>query len=179
MQLSPDALERIVGVNVVAPHALQNAIIGKLAPGGGLLFVGSLAGCRPLPWVAAYAASKAHLHSAVMALRQEMRGTGIKICLLAPGAVRTTFIPRAAGRHWRWLFDLVASYPETVAFAAYRGLTSDVPVIVPGLFWRLCWLGMRILPDTLLNLMSRLALQALRSGGPAAAVAASNHPARS
>ena len=177
-QLAPETLERIVGVNVVAPHALQKAIVSKLAPGGGLLFVGSLAGCRPLPWVAAYAASKAHLHAAVMALRQEMHGTGIKICLLAPGAVRTAFIPRQAGGQWRWLFDLFASRPETVAFAAYRGLASDVPVIVPGLVWRLFWLGMRVLPDTLLDPVSRLALQTLRSGGPAAPVATSKHPAR-
>ena len=165
-------LQRIIGINVLVPLALQRAILAKLAPDGGLLFIGSLAGCMPLPWLATYAAAKANLHASVLALRQEMRGTAIKVCLLAPGAVATDFIPRADGQRWRWLVDVVASRPETVAHAAFRGLVSGVPVIVPGLLWRIAWLGMRILPGPLLQWIARHALSALRPQGPGATVIA-------
>ena len=177
-QLAPDALERVIRVNVVAPHALQKAIMERLAPDGGILFIGSLAGCMPLPWIAAYSAAKAHLHASVMALRQEAHGSGIKVCLLAPGAVRTDFIPLAPGQRWRWLLELFASSPETVAHAAFRGLASDVPVIVPGLFWRFAWLGMRLLPASLLSSISRLALRPLRPTGAPATTAPSLPSAR-
>ena len=99
----------------------------------------------PAPGFALYGASKAFLHDMTLALREELRGTGVSVFLLTPGVVQTAFITGEgdAGRSW---FSWLRSSPETVAACAYRGLLSAQAVIVPGLVWRLVWFGMRILP---------------------------------
>ena len=58
----------------------------------------------------------------------------------------------------RAIFDLLASKPETVAFAAYRGLKANVAVIVPGIVWRLAWFGLRLMPAPLLAWLTRRVL---------------------
>jgi uncharacterized protein len=123
------------------------------------LFVGSLSGCLPVPWISAYAASKAGLHALVMALRQEQAGRTCNISLLAPGVVMTDFLPRVGQSRWQSLLDLLASSPETVARAAYRGFMADVAVIVPGMVWRFVWLGTRILPRPIIAWVSGILLR--------------------
>ncbi|MFM9939401.1 MAG: SDR family NAD(P)-dependent oxidoreductase [Hyphomicrobiaceae bacterium] len=158
--LDEASLQALIDTNTVAPHLLQRSLMPILErQRGGILFVGSLAGCMPLPWLSAYAASKAHLHASVLSLREEMHGLGVNVCLLAPGAVRTEFISWSSDSRWRWFVELLASTPETVAQAAYCGLRSDVPLIVPGVLWRLVWLGIRILPAPVLRRLSRLVLR--------------------
>jgi short-subunit dehydrogenase len=62
---------------------------------GRLLFVSSIAGKAPGPGHAAYAASKAFIHSFAEAIRQEMRGTGVSVTSLLPGPTDTRFFERA------------------------------------------------------------------------------------
>ena len=62
---------------------------------GRLLFVSSIAGRVSGPGHAAYAASKAFIHSFAEAIRQEMRGTGVSITSLLPGPTDTRFFERA------------------------------------------------------------------------------------
>jgi uncharacterized protein len=161
LDVTAPQLRSVIETNVVGPHALMRRLIPSIAPGGGILVVGSLAGCLSLPWLSVYGASKAHVQSSVLSLRAEVAGSGIAVCLLAPGAVSTGFVPRAADSGWRWIVDLVASTPQTVAHAAYCGLRSNVAIIVPGVVWRMMWLGLRVLPRSLTSWMSRLALQSL------------------
>ena len=149
-----EALRKTTEINVFAPHALMRTVVPLLQPRGGILFVGSLAGCLPLPQFSVYAASKAHLHAHVLALRQELAGSGRTACLLAPGIVATDFVASAQGI-WTWLIALFASSPRAVAHAGVLGLQSNVPVIVPGVFWRLVWFGMRLQPAGLLALWTR------------------------
>jgi hypothetical protein len=170
------ALRAALEANVVAQHALLRVLLPRLAPGGGLLFVGSLAGTLPLPWLSPYAASKACLHASVLALRQELAGSGHKVCLLAPGVVMTGFVPRSQDSRWRWLIELLASRPETVARAACRGLEADAAVIVPGLLWRLIWLGMRLVPSPILARLTRLLLRPLAPAVPSAHAPGSSSP---
>lgn len=62
---------------------------------GRLLFVSSVAGRGPRPGHAAYAASKAFIHSFAEAIRQEMRGSGVTVTSLLPGPTDTRFFERA------------------------------------------------------------------------------------
>lgn len=148
-------LRHILECNVTAPHALAQALLPRLAPTGGLLVVGSLAGCIALPWLSAYAASKSCLHAQTLALRMELATTGPGVTVLAPGIVRTDFLPRTGDTRWQWLIDLVGSSPQTVARAAYLGLRSNQAMVVPGLLWRSLWLGMRLLPAPIVRRLTR------------------------
>jgi hypothetical protein len=159
LEIDAKDLRSMIETNVVAHIALSRALLERLpARGGGILHVGSLAAFLPVPWFSHYGASKAYELSLVMALRQEMSGRGVAISLLAPGLVATEFLPRPSSALWRAIVDVLASSPETVAHAAYGGLRSNRPVIVPGLFWRLLWFGIRIVPAPLLAILTRILL---------------------
>lgn len=157
-ETSTAEMQRLFAANVIAPVSICRELLARMRPGDGLLVIGSLAGSLPLPWMSLYSASKASLASAVLALRQEMHGSGIAISLLAPGAVLTDFVPRREDARWRWMVDLVASAPETVARAGCSGLATGRAIIVPGILWRLGWLGMRLLPSRLLAAITRRVL---------------------
>lgn len=163
-EIAPAQLRRAAVANVLAPLELVRSVLPHLEPGDGILVVGSLAGCFPMPWMNLYSASKAHLHAAILGLRQELHDSGIKISLLAPGAVLTDFIPRQGGSRWRWAVDLAASSPDTVARAGRLGLLADQAFIVPGLLWRLGWIGSRLVPAGLQRHLARLALAPMASG---------------
>lgn len=62
---------------------------------GRLLFVSSIAAKGPGPGHAAYAASKAFVHSFAEATRQELLGTGVSVTSLLPGPTDTAFFERA------------------------------------------------------------------------------------
>lgn len=140
-------LERVLNANIVAVHRLTRAVLpAMLARGrGAILNVGSLAGMTPAPGFAVYGASKAFLRDMTLALREELRGSGISVSLLTPGIVRTTFMTNGTSAGYSWISWLQSS-PETVAASAYRGMLSGQAVIIPGLIWRLVWFGMCILP---------------------------------
>ena len=177
-------LDRLTVANATAPLAICRQALPHLRPGDGILVVGSLAGCVPLPWMSLYAATKAQLHAGALGLRAELAGTGIGMSVLAPGPVLTGFVPRRTGSSWRWLVDLACSSPETVARAGCKGLLSDTAFIVPGLLARIGWLGLRLLPAVALDRLARLLLAPLapaagRRGArtPPRGVEASSHPA--
>lgn len=62
---------------------------------GRILITGSIAGFMPGTYQAVYNASKAFLDSFAFALRHELRGTGVSVTCLMPGATETDFFERA------------------------------------------------------------------------------------
>lgn len=68
-------LEAMFNVNARAPLLLAHALLPRLRarPSAGLIFTGSVEGEAPYPWSAAYAATKAFVHSLGMGLYGEPR----------------------------------------------------------------------------------------------------------
>jgi len=62
---------------------------------GRILITGSIAGFMPGTYQAAYNASKAFLDSFSFALRAELKGSGVSVTCLMPGATETDFFERA------------------------------------------------------------------------------------
>jgi short-subunit dehydrogenase len=58
---------------------------------GALIFIGSMASEFPRPFTAFYSASKAALKSLAEALRLEVRSAGIRVAVIAPFNIATTF----------------------------------------------------------------------------------------
>lgn len=90
-QTSGEVLRRNLDVNLVGAFNVTRAFLpGMLAAGSGLVInVGSVAGWRAFPENSAYAASKFGLRGFHEVLLEELRGTGVRACLLEPGAVDT------------------------------------------------------------------------------------------
>ena len=89
-----DGLGRIIDVNLRAPIILSRLVLPYLrdAGGGAIINVASLAGRTPVPGSATYSASKFGLRAFTFALADELRGSGIKVAAVSPGAIDTGFI---------------------------------------------------------------------------------------
>ena len=83
--------ERIIGVDLLAPIALTQALLPHLlARGvGQLVMISSVAGKAGVPLRTAYCAAKHGLVGYADALRSEVAGQGVKVLVVAPGSVRT------------------------------------------------------------------------------------------
>lgn len=85
-------LEALFALNVVAPLRLAQLAIDPLTRTGGcIVMVSSLAGVIAAPRMGAYAASKFALEALSMSLRAELVGTGVRVVVVRPGPVDTSF----------------------------------------------------------------------------------------
>ncbi len=90
-------VRRVIDTNVTETTYLLH----KLAPrmkergAGRILITGSIAGFMPGTYQAVYNASKAFLDSFSFALRHELKGSGVTVTCLMPGATETEFFERA------------------------------------------------------------------------------------
>ena len=86
-----EVLARNLEVNLAGVINVTRVFLpGMLAAGSGLVInVGSVSGWKAFPDNAAYSASKYGLRGFHDVLLEELRGTGVRACLLEPGAVDT------------------------------------------------------------------------------------------
>lgn len=91
--LTPDQLEDLYRVNVIAPHRVSRAVLPSMrARGKGLLIhISSGLGRLVFPFMAAYCSSKAALESLFDGYRYELAPLGIDSVLVQPGAFPTDF----------------------------------------------------------------------------------------
>jgi short-subunit dehydrogenase len=88
----------MVRVNVVAAVALTGAFLPRMVARreGAIVNVASTAGFQPMPYLAAYAASKAFVVSFGEALWAEARASGVGVVTVCPGPVATRFEEHAS-----------------------------------------------------------------------------------
>lgn len=122
-----------IRLNVLALTRLTGAALpGMVARRrGSVVNVASIAAFQPTPGTATYGGTKAYVLSFTQALREELRGTGVKALVLCPGFTKTDFQERAnyepkglAARFWQTSEDVVD--------AALAALEKDTGVCVPG-----------------------------------------------
>ncbi|KAG2484490.1 hypothetical protein HYH03_016721 [Edaphochlamys debaryana] len=83
--------KEVFETNLWGTLAMVQAVAPRMAArrSGTVVNVGSVVGYFGTPWGAIYSSSKAAVHSLTDALRLELRPFGIKVMLLAPGAVQS------------------------------------------------------------------------------------------
>jgi NAD(P)-dependent dehydrogenase (short-subunit alcohol dehydrogenase family) len=87
---SVNGFQTAVQLNLVAPFAVTQGFYPLLRkPGGRIIFVGSLAGTDPLPFCAAYSASKHGIEALSGSLGIELALHGVKSIVVAPGSTKT------------------------------------------------------------------------------------------
>jgi len=128
------SLERELGsirLNVDAVVTLTQAVLGKMLERrtGAIINLASVVAFQPLPHFSAYAATKAFVLSFTEGLAEEVKGSGVRILALCPGAAKTemTDFSRNEGLLGR-LPSLTADEIVRTALAALRG--GRVVVIV-------------------------------------------------
>jgi uncharacterized protein len=83
-------IDRALDVNLRAPIVLARALAPRMAQRGGghLLFVSSLAGKAASPQSSLYNATKFGLRGFALALRAELRSSGVGVSVVCPGFIR-------------------------------------------------------------------------------------------
>ena len=105
---------------------------------GDVVIVSSIAAFTPMPKSALYAAAKSYVMSYGRSLNLEVRGSGVRVCVVCPGYVRTDLHQQAGLTHlrarvpkWLWINS------DDVVRAALKGLGNNKSVVVPGAIYRL------------------------------------------
>jgi len=92
-----DAVRHVIDTNVTGTVYLVQKIGRDMRArkSGRILFTGSIAGFMPGTYQAVYNGTKAFIDSFSFALRAELKGSGVTVTCLMPGATETDFFERA------------------------------------------------------------------------------------
>jgi len=125
---------------------------------GRIMNVGSIASYAPSPNFALYNASKAYVLFFSEALREELKGTGVSVTCLCPGATDTQWQGRAGAKDLR-LNKVHIVGPQPVAQAGYKGMMKGKRVVVPGLDNKITVLSAKFAPRALTLKVARFLTQ--------------------
>jgi short-subunit dehydrogenase len=145
----------MVEVNVAALTRLTALLLPAMLErgSGAILNVASTAAFAPGPNHAVYCATKAYVLSFTQALAEEVRGSGVRVSCLAPGATESGFAAQS-GMGGTKLFRAGVMDARRVAQAAYRGLLRDKTLVIPGLQNKVIAVGARLSPRVLATRLS-------------------------
>jgi uncharacterized protein len=137
-ETSLDAETDMIAVNVTALTALTKLLLpGMLERGHGrILNVASTAAYQPGPLMAVYYATKAYVLSFSLALRDELRGSGVTVTCLSPGPTSTGFSD-AAHMQNSHLFKGRVMDAVVVAHIGIEGCLAGKAEVIPGFVNRL------------------------------------------
>ena len=123
---------------------------------GGIINVSSMTGFQPIPYAAAYAATKAFMNSFSMALREELRPYNLAVVTVCPGGTKTNFV-NVGARQGRHKFPGGLQSPEEVVEAALSQLRRGGGLVVPRFVNKASVFSQRFLPrGTVAKLLARM-----------------------
>jgi cyclic-di-GMP-binding biofilm dispersal mediator protein len=94
LELEPDAVDRLIRVNVIAPYHAAVEAARQMPEGGRIIVIGSVNGDRmPFAGGAAYALSKSALQGMARGLARDFGPRGITVNIVQPGPIDTELNP--------------------------------------------------------------------------------------
>ncbi len=147
----------MIAVNISALTALTKALLPDMvARGHGrILNVASIAAFLPGPLMSVYYASKAYVLHFSLAIREELKGTGVTVTCLCPGPTQTGFETHAnlaASKLFKGSYVMKAS---TVAASGYAACLKGKALVIPGMLNKLAAFIPRLLPRTLATMIAK------------------------
>jgi short-subunit dehydrogenase len=151
---NPSELEKMLVLNIVTLTKLSRLYLEQLKENKGCLInVSSRAGFQPIPFMAAYAASKAYVLHLSEALYEELKDEGVHVMALCPGATETAFWEVAQMDPQKIKFEIQS--PTFVVEAALSALDKKSSVVIPGFKNNASAFATRLLPRNLVTKISR------------------------
>jgi uncharacterized protein len=149
-QSDPLRVSEMLGVNVVALTELTRLLLPPMvARGRGkVMLLASTAGFQPGPQMAVYCASKAYVLNFGEAIAFELKGSGVTVTTLCPGATGTEFAQVAhAGRAALFKGGLMRVMNSSdVARIGYQALKAGRGVVIAGLLNKIMTTSSRLSP---------------------------------
>jgi short-subunit dehydrogenase len=140
----------LVDLNVRSTVHLAKLVVGDMAARGRgrVLFTSSIVAGMPGPYQSTYNASKSFIQSFALALRDELRDTGVSVTLLMPGPTDTPIFARAGMLATRLGATRHKDDPADVARDAYEALMQGRERVVShSLAAKAAATAGRLLPD--------------------------------
>jgi NADP-dependent 3-hydroxy acid dehydrogenase YdfG len=132
--MDPERLGAVVETNLVGALLGTRAALPALrATGGAVIHVASLGGIVPMPFEAAYAATKAGIRQLSFSLRAELEGSGVSVSVVTPDSVDTAQLAEELRHDEASLsFANPPMQADEVGRAVLRAVRSGAPeVLVP------------------------------------------------
>lgn len=150
-----------IQLNITALTSLTKLFLQPMIErkSGKILNVASTAGFQPGPLMAVYYATKAFVISFSEALANEVRGSGVTVTCLCPGATDTNFQKRAGTERTNLFRRMRPMNAETVARDGYRALMKGKPLVISGGRNWLLAESLRVSPRRLVTALSRKVLE--------------------
>jgi short-subunit dehydrogenase len=117
---------------------------------GRILFLGSVASYVPCALNAVYSATKAYVLFFSRAIRTELKGTGVTVTVLCPGATKTEFAERS-GLDGTPSFNRFVMSAEKVADAGYKSMMKGRIKHTPGVLNKFMIFASKVLPASVVD----------------------------
>jgi len=125
----PETWDAVMATNLRAPYLMIRALAPLMiaARSGHIINISSLAGNNPLRNGAAYAASKWGLNGLTYSVAEELRDYGIRVAVVAPGSVNTTFgSGKTTDASWKIQPEDVANVVAMLVTQSPQSFVSEV-----------------------------------------------------
>ncbi len=113
-----------------------------------IINISSVSGLYPMPYFAIYSATKSALTSFSVALREEMRGKGVSVTAVLPGAMPTREDIKAQIKGQGLWGKLAAKSTESVAKAAWQASQKNKAKTVVGFWNKVMRIGTAWMPSS-------------------------------
>jgi uncharacterized protein len=129
-----DDIRHVIGTNITGTVALIHHVGRGMRERrrGRILITGSIAGLMPGSFQAVYNASKAFIDSFALALRNELRDSGVTVTCLMPGPTDTAFFERANMLDTQVGTDPKKDDPADVARTGFEAMMNGEADVVAG-----------------------------------------------
>lgn len=151
--------ENMIGVNIAALTALTKALLPEMVERkqGRILNVASIAAFLPGPLMSVYYASKAYVLHFSLAIREELKGTGVTVTCLCPGPTQTGFETHANLATSKLFKSSYVMKASTVAEEGYAACMKGKALAIPGMLNKLAAFVPRLLPRTMAAIIAKKA----------------------
>lgn len=159
-EISIEDTMRLMYINMLSVTKLTRLFTADMVRRGSgkVLNLGSTGSFQPVPLNAAYCASKAFVLYLSEGVNEELKGTGVTVTTLCPGATRTNFAKRANIEDIK-LFSGNLLEAQKVAWIGYKALMKGKPVVIAGLYNKLLATSIRFTPRKIVTALGMKLMQ--------------------
>lgn len=149
IERSTEELRTILRLNIEAGVEMTSQVLRRRTPDSPfyILNVSSLAGFYPMPMKAVYAASKRFIIDYSLALRQELRSSGVHITVLCPAGLPTSERSIQGIERQGVIGQLTMRNVGAVAYRAIQRTLADRPIYIPGIVNRVIHFASSVVPS--------------------------------
>lgn len=149
-ELDPVKQQQMMELNMTNLTLLTRLLLPAMIKkhSGKILNVASTAAFQPGPLMAVYYATKAYVVSFSVALSNELKGTGVSVTVLCPGATATQFVENANLNDSKLFKRLKLASSKDVAWFGIKAMNRREVIVIEGLMNRVMAFMVRFMPIT-------------------------------